>query len=322
MPDPTRKTISAPGIFTDFDVAAYHADCCPAPSLNQSLVKVILDQSVGHAKCEHPRLKVDAQSVDEPTEKYDAAKAIGNAAHLLLIGRGKKLKVFDAPNWNATGMGKGAKTQLLEDRDRAIADGFEPILQKHHDRALQMADRAREQLNQANWLEDFRVGDGEVVVAWQEDGFWFRSLIDWRLTTILTDYKSTGMSVAPHVLGRLAVDAGWDIQAAFQERGLDVLDPEGAGRRRFRFFAQENYPPYAGVPVELTEAWLTMGRKKVAMAVDAWKDAMSSSSWPLYPPGVQRPEYPGWHESQWLNREITEAARQRVPIADDHLMAG
>ena len=40
---------------------------------------------------------------------------------------------------------------------------------------------------------------------------------------------------------------------------------------------------------------------------------------------IHRPEYPAWQESQWLNREIADAARERVPVAKfdpKNLMAG
>jgi hypothetical protein len=103
------------------------------------------------------------------------------------------------------------------------------------------------------------------MIAWQENGIWCRSLIDWLHTDLRTvdDYKTSGMSMAPHVIGGRAEAAGWHIQAAFIERGLDALDPQGAGRRRYRFIGQETDKPHALTVMHMNEYWMTMGRKKV-----------------------------------------------------------
>lgn len=299
------------GIHFDVPAKVYFADPAPGPSLTQSLAKIILAQSAGHAKLEHPRLTPQAEM---EAEKYDSAKAIGSAAHSLLCGRGKDVVIVEADDWRT----KIAK----ETRDTVIVDGRLPILAKHHARAAAMVKAARGQLDDAGWKEAFRDGNGEAVLIWEEDGIWFRTMIDWLydFQPICCDYKTSGMSVAPHTIGRLAVDAGWDVQAAMHERGLAILDPGSAGRRKFRFAAQENYPPYALTPVELSEHWLTMGRKKLQHAIDTWRRCMETDTWPLYPSQPVSPEYPGWQEAQWLEREIEHADRQT--ISDDHLMAG
>jgi hypothetical protein len=93
------------------------------------------------------------------------------------------------------------------------------------------------------------------------------------------DYKTSGMSMAPHVIGIRAETAGWHIQAAFIERGLDILDPAGAGRRRFRFIAQEqDGEPYDLTTMHMDEHWLTMGRKKVP---PAWRCGARAKDRPL-----------------------------------------
>ncbi len=76
---------------------------------------------------------------------------------------------------------------------------------------------------------------------------------------------------------------GWDIQAAMHERGLDVLDPDNAGRRKHFYVNQENEPPHALTVVEISEADLTMGRKKLTMAIDIWSTCMATNTWPAYP---------------------------------------
>jgi hypothetical protein len=113
------------------------------------------------------------------------------------------------------------------------------------------------------------------------------------------------MSVAPHLIGIRAEAAGWHVQAAFIERGLDILDPDGAGRRRYRFIAQETDKPHALTSMHMNEYWITMGRKKVEAGIGLWRAAVENNRWSGYPNRAVIPEFPGFKEKQWLDREIT-----------------
>lgn len=303
-----------PGIFRDMDVQAYFDDPCPEPSLSQSLAKILIDRSPLHAAVAHPRLTT--QEVDDEAEKYVKAKVIGDAAHKIMIGRGKDLVVCKADSWRSD------KAKQL--RAEAEAAGKVAILAKHHETAESIVRVAHEQLGRHQEKDCFTNGAGEVALIWQEGPLWFRCLVDWLHDGLLTvdDYKTSGMSVAAHVLGNRACDAGWHIQAAMIERGLDVLDPEGAGRRRFRFIAQEQEAPYALNVMIMDEHWLTMGRKMLQHAVDIWAQCIRENKWPGYPPFAVWPEYPGWKESQWLNREIEAAASDTGSIDPSLIMAG
>lgn len=310
--------IEKPGVFPDVADADYRADPCPAPSVTQSLLKIVLDQSPAHARLEHPRLAPPREQDDAPAEKYDADKAIGNAAHAMILGRGKDIAEAEFNNFQ-TGDAK-------KFRDAPENAGKIVILSKHLRRAALMVNAARGALEEIGWESAFTEGAGEVVIAWQEDGLWLRSLIDWKANSIPVcyDVKTTGLSLAPHSLGMLIEKAGWHVQAAFHERGLDVLEPSDAGRRKFRFLAQENYPPYAVVPVELNEHWLTMGRKKLDVALDKWRDCMERDVWPAYPLLTTTPDFPSFKEAQWLAREFEHDEQRpgKKPMPHDLRMAG
>lgn len=298
--------IDKPGIYPDFPEADYFRDPCPVPSLTQSVAKILLEQSPLHAWHAHPRLNPDFRR-DEDT-KFD----VGNVAHKLMLGRGKDIEIFDAPDWNATGMGKGAKSELHEKRDAARAAGKVAVLRKTVTRAERMVAAAREQMEHRGLAHLFRDGDGEVVAAWHEGDIWLRQLIDWLTPDRLTfaDFKTTDMNAAPHQIPRMMVNAGWPIQAAMGERGLNVIDPKNAGRRKFYFVVQETERPYALNVVEITEGALTMGRKQLDMAVTMWRHCFKTDRWPCYPAEIVRPEYPGWHETQVLAREIEHEDHQ------------
>jgi hypothetical protein len=260
---------------------------------------VLVDQSALHARTEHPRFAKPATEEDE-AEKYVTAQAIGNASHKLIIGRGKEIAVGDFKNWQS-GDAKAFKAD-------ALLHGRVPILTKHMARAYAMVEAFNGQRRHHEDSDVFTGGKGEVVIAWQEDGFWFRAMIDWLHDDLLAvdDLKTTGMSAAPHSLGTLAANAGWDIQAAMIDRGLAVLDPENAGRRKYRWVPLENYLPFALSVMHMDEHWLTMGRKKLEYAITAWKVCMARGQWPGYPQTGQRPQYPGFKETAWLTREVAE----------------
>jgi hypothetical protein len=291
--------IDKPGIYRGISPADYFADCCPEPSLSQSLIKVILDQSLMHAASQHPRI-TPVFGADETGEKYDKAKAIGNAAHATMIGRGKDIEVI-------RGFEDFKKADAKALRDAAFAGGRVPILQKHFDEAADMVRAGWEQLKVHEDRDAFTNGDGEVALIWHEDGIWCRALVDWLHTDLRTvdDFKTSGMSMAPHVIGIRAETAGWHIQASFIERGLDVLDPEGAGRRRFRFIGLEQDAPYGLTVMHMTPQWMTMGDKKTRAAMTLWQQAMRSGKFRGYPSVGVTPDYPGFRESQWLERELS-----------------
>jgi hypothetical protein len=212
--------IQQPGIFLEMPSAEYFADPAPVPSLTQSIAKVLIERSPAHARLEHPRLAPPQE--DEEPEKYVAAQAIGNAAHLLMIGRGKTLAIAEFDDWRK----KDAQTFRAD----AEEIGKVAILEKHFAHAVEMEGAARRQLIALGWSDAFTQGQGEVVIAWQEGETWFRSMIDWMpSTTILYDLKTSAASLAPHLIAPKMEGDGWHVQAAMHERGLDVLDP---GSRR------------------------------------------------------------------------------------------
>ncbi len=301
--------ITKPGLYPDMPTADYFADPCPTPSFTQSIAKILLDQSPLHAWHAHPRLNPDWQP-DDPT-KFD----VGNVAHKLMIGRGKEILVLDAfDDWRT----KAAK----EARETAQGEGKLAVLGEHFAKADAMVRAAREQLELRGLGDLFSDGDGEVVTAWREGAVWCRQMIDWLTPDhrIFVDYKTTDMSVAPQGLGRLMSNAGWHIQGAMGERGLTALEYANAGRRRYLFVVQETDVPYALNVVELSPDVMTIGRKMLDAALGIWRRCIETNRWPGYPAEIFTPEFPGWAESQWLAREITDASRDRV--FENPMMAG
>lgn len=296
--------INAPGIYPEIDPNDYHADPCPTPSLSGSLVKTILEHSLEHAWCEHPRLNPGFERKEH--KKFD----IGNAAHTIFLGRGKRFAILDFDNY----MTKAAKAE----RDDAIALGRQPILNEQHGRAAAMAELAKIEL--ANYpdddgvpmIADFQYGAAEVMLAARDGDTWLRTLLDWwpQNQRVIYDYKTTDMSIAPGELDRMMWSGGWHIQAAFHEHVLEILDPQFSGRRKHRFVVQEAFEPFAVQVAEIPADAMTIGRKQVANAMRQWRAAMRvgvhREAWQGYPKRIAYPHIPEWAENKWLAREIAE----------------
>jgi hypothetical protein len=306
-----------PGLYADITAEAYFADPCPTPSLTQSTCKLLLERSPLHAWVNHPRLNPDYRPRDE--SKFD----IANIAHRMLIGRGREIVVLpeEFTDW------RRKDARLL--RDAEAARGKLAVLSKHFMAAETMVKVARDALG--NFSDPFfGSGHGECMIAWQVAGtlgelrgVWCRQLLDWLSSdrSIYCDYKTTEASASPHAIARRMVEHGWCVQAAFAELGLNILF--GVAKRRFVFVTQEVQPPYALSVAELSEACMTMGRKQVRMALRVWEQCLLDNLWPAYPARIVWPDYPGWAEAAWLERESVQDDRDLAAVpATDYFMAG
>jgi len=286
--------VTKPGIYPDVDFNEYLADVCPDASLNASIAKVLIEQSPRHAWHAHPRLNTRWEQRED--KKFDVA----NVAHTLLLGRGKKFVAAPFDAWTT----KASKSF----RETAQLAGQIAVLDKHLDLARAMVSAAVAQLTEQGCPEAFgRInGKAEVMVVGQQETIWLRCLIDWISNDLLHvyDYKTTKGSASPAAIEYKMVEDGWDIQAAMQEKVLDVADPVGAGHRHWRFVLQEAYEPFALTVAELPETVMDMGRRKLGTAIDKWSQCIKSGKWPSYSEGVVRPLYPTFKEQQWVNREV------------------
>lgn len=283
----------APGIHLDIPTADYFLDPAESPSLTQSIASVLLSQSPRHAALRHPRL-------NPAWEPYEDSKFnIGNAAHKLLIGRGKELVIVEADDWR-TKDAKAARAEAQEAGKVAIL-GHQFLLAE--DMVMSFREQVAEIPDCAGAFDAAHGGSGETVIIAEYEGVILRSMIDWmRDTTHLDDLKTTGISASPDRIPYAMADGGWDLQAAIQERILDVLDPENRGRRHHYFYLQENDDPYEVTVCELPEAVLHIGRAKLDKAIWIWRACITANRWPGYPRIVHSPVYPPYLEARVIEK--------------------
>lgn len=268
----------------------YHADPCERPSLSASIANVLCRQSPRHAWAAHPRLNPSYRT--EESEKFD----IGKAAHALLLEGGmESVEVIEADDWRT----KAAK----EARDEARAAGRFPLLARQWQDVEQMTNAAAAQLARSDADPPvFTDGTPEQTAVWDDEGVLCRARIDWLRDdlTAIDDYKTTSRSASPESWSHTLFNMGCDVQAAFYLRGianLTGMTPE------WRFVVQETYPPYALSVFSLAPDALALARRKVAYAINTWRDCLARDHWPAYTERIVWAEAPPWYEARWLDRE-------------------
>lgn len=291
---PAADQQSRPGLsefvsgWRQFDERAYRADPCPAPSLSSHIAILAIEKSLHHAWRAHPKSPLFEHST------ASAAADRGSAAHALLFGE-DRICVVDAEDYR-TGAARTA-------RDEARVQGRIPVLAKEFASIQAMIETAAIR---------FRYLHGgtftcEQSACWQADGGgWRRARLDTLSPdrTLIVDYKTTEGPVDALSCERRIADMGLQIQAAAYVDAVETLHPELRGRVRFIFQWQEQKPPYAlSPPIEMSEAFLCLGRAQWNAAGALWDQALRHDAFPAYgsQPFLACP--PPWELSRWEERE-------------------
>lgn len=290
--------LEGPGLYLGVPVEDYRADPCPEPSLNASIARLCLNESLAHVAAAHPQLSLpDVDDEDEEKKAPTRAMDIGSAAHALAFGVGADICLIHAPNWK--------KKADQEAKKAAYEAGEIPLLPKELGRAKAMAAVSGPLIREM--LDGSLVA--EAMIVWQDDeGYWYRSLIDRMRADarVIVDYKTTEHSIAPEAAKRLVYTSGAYFQEGFYRRGLDILDPAGAGRRRFLFLYQEQRVPFTPCMVETSEAGRSLADEQVALSINVWKRGLITKEWPGHPIGPHTASPPDWMINAWVRRAETD----------------
>ncbi len=257
----------------------YFADAfCAAPSLSQSIARVLLAKSPLHAWAAHPRLgNVVPRSEREPTK----AQIHGTVLHALLLGKGEEsVRVLPYDNYK-TKAAQEAKADV-------VAAGCTPIIERDFAEAQVAADAIRMRLAEQGCV--FEGGQPEVAIEWHEEGpegfVLCRGRLDYLIVgdnfaKIIDPKKIT--SADELTCMRHADDYGYHTQAAAYTSAVEALYPHVRGRVEFCFAFMELEAPYCAVPrpVDAMSRWV--GEQQWNRAVTTWGQCMSTGIWPGYP---------------------------------------
>jgi hypothetical protein len=111
-----------------------------------------------------------------------------------------------------------------------------------------------------------------------------RAKADWLRPDGIVDFK-TAESASEESLTKAFYNHGYYIQAAFYLRGFRLLDLDAAVQREpfFALAVVEKTAPYLVHVTQLTERALVHGDRKVAEALERYRDCTAAGVWPGYP---------------------------------------
>ena len=295
-------TTALPNRLERLPIADYANDLvgAPEPTLNSGLANRILERSEFHAWWRQPRLNPEYKAV-VPSNIMN----LGSAAHLLLMEPDRIDDVVPIPydDWRS-----GASKEL---RDKALAAGKIPLLQADADRAVIMAHRADIALRMSPDLDGLGATVSEVTYWWREtrvgiDGLEREAYLRARPDLVSEDgaiiisYKTTGMIAEPAAYMKTLLNAGHELQAAFELSAVEAV--ERVRPEHYIWLVQETEEPYACSLIGLSPQLRHLGMTRMDQAVMRWAEATAAGYFPAYPTRITYPEVPSWRM-----REIEEA---------------
>lgn len=286
------NAITSPGLFFDMDCDDYFADPCPEPSLSNSGIGILLNQSPRHFAAQHPRLNGGVDS-----KKASAAMHRGSVVHRLALGAGRDYVVIDAADYR--------KNEAKAQRADAEANGLVPILAHAFEEAQEQAKVIRQHLDDVLLGEPFLA---EVVLAWQIETphglIWCRGMIDAWCPTLLkaVDLKST-VDASLSTLTRRMSNGGYDTQDAWYSRGLGHVIGR-PGEVSFVTLFCENDPPFASQAITINEAWRSSSWDLCEEAAEIFARCLKADQWPGYPRSVVSIDPPDWLITQRMFRSF------------------
>lgn len=260
-------------------------DYLAAPALSSGVLHTLITRSPLHAAYEQSAPSEDTVATDK-----------GSAAHAILLeGSEACIVVCDFTDWR--------KNEAKAMRDDARAGRKIPLLASQMDEIRRMVDAAKNHIEASAISNEWARGISEQSVKWEDGGIVCKSRYD-RVNTetdVIFDYKTCGGSVNPKDWSRQVISMGYDIQAAFYQRGYRAIHGRDA---RFVWLAQETEAPYACCWMDMGPDLQAYANSRVERGMAMWAKAIKSGKWPGYPKQVCSLEVPQWAMAAEENEQI------------------
>lgn len=288
------KPCPPPGIYPGVPDAEYHS----WSAVSQSLLKKCLVEFDGGCPA------VVRHYLDTADESPTAEQRFGTAFHMLALQGGK---VFEK---HYPGIVE-QKTGELDDEGNPklrtrVSKEWKAAVAKYGrgaclwDTEFQMMKEMLAHLQGHPTMGPIVAGPGqrEVAIVWDDPDFNVRCKcrIDWLHDRYIADLK-TAADASPPGFGRAAGRLGYHLQAAFANRGLDVLHKAGKssrGARPFIIAAQRKEPPYLVATYGVDNSEMANGLDRVRMGLAEMVRAITTDTWEAYGDDVQPLLLPVW----------------------------
>jgi hypothetical protein len=258
-------TITQPGLVYDMDDETYHADPVSGGSLSSSLARQLTKHVPAKAIAIHRNRK--------PT----ASMNLGKAAHLLALGAGPELVV-----WQHDGRTKAGKEERAEHAEAIAAERIVAVTEAEREQVFAMVAALRANPEVAAMIDNSKP---EVSAFWQEGGAWCRARYDL-LGSSPYDYKTTD-DASTQGFEHAMASYGYHQQAEFYLRGLKALGHPAADKP-MRFICQEKQEPYLVQVHTCDDLAMEIAANLNDRAIEIYAACAPTDEWPGYP--VLEPE--------------------------------
>jgi hypothetical protein len=280
-----------PGLHLDVADVDYHADPSAGISLSSSVACEML-RSARHAWRMHPKL--GGKAAPAPTKAMDG----GSLLHMMLLGRGPKLRLVEAKDWRT----KAAKAE----QEAGRAAGELPVLAHKFEAMTTTVVEIHTELRRRGI--DLTRGAPEATLIWEEDGVLCRARADLWAEEIATIYDVKFLSDAsPEAVARHMMNFGVDVQAAHYTAGFETAFPALAGRVAFKLVVIEQETGEILI-AHSAGSMKQLGEWKRGVALERWKRCLAEDRWLGYnddqEAAIEAPEY--------ATREILEGGSKGV----------
>lgn len=286
--------VDDPGVY-DLDMSVYHSDCCAGPSVSNSGLKTIWDDSPAHYWLDS-YLNPNRRPQEEDRPHFSLGRA---AHHLLFLGReGFADEYVVRPEEWSDWRTKDAKLW----REAAIADGKTVLTDAEIEAITGMAKSlAAHPLVKAGILD----GYVERSLIWKDQtGVWLKSRPDC-IPNDAADFSDlkTCVSVRTDDLRRALGAFNYPMQAALT--GMASREVLGRELQTFSLVFVEKAPPHCVRVITIKPDDIERGQRQVRAAVNTFAECWAAGEWPG-PGGVQQDaEYmdvPDWSRLSADNR--------------------
>lgn len=302
-PAPGEPTFDKPLLPVGIHYAASMLDYLRDPGLSTGMLIDILERSPAHAKLAQGRRDDLKLRAEDATEQSD----LGSACHAVILGGEEAIAVCDVtypPKHKKSGqLVTDWKTGAAKEfRANAREQGRYPILPHKAARLPDMVKAVRAALATRGDLDQMRT---EVTLIWEEEGIRCRARLDIWINDVI-DLKTTP-NAAPAKWARSALfTGGYDIQGAWQLRGLEALT--GAGGRDFYCLAAEHSAPFGCSFIGLHPGAQWVAQEDIDHALKVWRKCERLQQWPNYSLEPHDASAQPWREARAAERRVGEAA--------------
>lgn len=297
--------------------AAYRADPCKHPSLNQSLAKVIARECADDAWRQHPRggnvrtettAAMDESSLLDQFMTGDEDEEEDGEVERLIGLDTERLQGAPCTWRRAKGKAKKDGTQeydeceyvewegyrvidadsfntacVRECRDDAKAKRLTPILRRKFDNGVSLANELRVRLELAGI--NLREGKRQLTMYWVEfsdDGtpVQCRGKLDQLVGLTVRDLKAV-KTLNRRAVARMAFELGWLIQAAAYTSGLEKITGE-YGRVQFEWPLVRKGQLPAAARRKPSAEMIAIGKAEWRYAVNTWARCLKDGLFPGY----------------------------------------